>query len=64
MELLLAIAKFFTPDAQWMWYVMEGSTRELGGCPYGKNRNDRSLREYNPERDDCPILRLRRVRLS
>jgi hypothetical protein len=46
------VAKFFTPDAQWTWYVIEASTRELEGCGFGANCNHRSLAEYDPEQDD------------
>jgi hypothetical protein len=46
------VAKFFTPDAQLTWYVIEASTRDLDGCGFGANCNHRGLTEYDPERDD------------
>jgi hypothetical protein len=46
------VAKYFTPDAHWTWYVIEGSTREREGCGWGSNCNHRPLTEYDPSRDD------------
>jgi hypothetical protein len=48
----LVVAKFFTPDAQWTWYVIEASTREPEGCGFGENCDHRPLTEYDPEHDD------------
>lgn len=49
----LVVAKFFTPDAQWTWYVIEASTREREGCGLpGTVCNHRPLTDYDPEHDD------------
>jgi hypothetical protein len=31
------VAKFFMPDGQWTWYVIEASTREPVGSGFGEN---------------------------
>src|SRR5512144_973609 len=46
------VCKFFTPDAHWTWYVIEGSTRERDGCGWGQNCRHRPLAEYDAARDD------------
>ena len=48
----LVICKFFTPDSNWTWYVIEGSTREREGCGWAENCNHKSLPEYDPQHDD------------
>jgi hypothetical protein len=51
----LVVCKFFTPDTQRTWYVIEGSTRELKGCGIwwkSENCDHRPLTDYNPGRDD------------
>jgi hypothetical protein len=48
----VVLAKFFTPDGQWTWYVIEASTREQEGCGFGENCDHRPLTEYDPEHDD------------
>jgi len=46
----LVVCKFFTPDAGWTWYVIEG-----GACrepETGTDAKERPLTEYDPELDD------------
>jgi hypothetical protein len=43
----LLVCKFFTPDAQWTWYVAEGGTY----TPEAPGRHD-PLTGYDPETDD------------
>ena len=48
----MVVCKFFMPDGNWTWYVIEGSTRERDGCGWGVNCNHKALTEYDPGRDD------------
>ena len=48
----IVVCKFFTPDGAWTWYVIEGATREDGGCGFGKDCLHKPLSEYDPEHDD------------
>jgi hypothetical protein len=46
------VCKFFMPDGAFIWWVIEGSTREKEGCGFGVNCNHRPLAEYDPKSMD------------